>query len=772
MKQPYIKMNLVQPQYNFKPSITCITPDKTKIKEILNMLKDKGDKIIIKNINLVIFLIQMITKYISLTRINSQNSYYFKNKLKISSEIKKENIITDFDDKSNFNKIQENSPQNNNEEGFSFFEDFDNHIENETKKEENKIIDNPSEEKTESGNEKGKNMENKLENKYQQNLSTLISTEKEISPKDKKKLEYEEYFTLVEIQNGVSKITEENELIKKIRFFSSKKDKKIDIMEISVDNFLLYLESFTKNEFKGKYYIHEENNEYFISFSDWLCNKEYLTLSEIIICLFEMYIILSSYNNIELTDNKINEIYKNNQLTNIFFNIYHSSEKINDIINNDILSKKNIYKQIKKVKKDVKKLKQEAKIKNIISEVNEDFETNYIYEEDLTTKIINVIMATLPKTKKENQINILLDILFLDFDSMINGRRFIYENIREYIIHYLDPYFNYISSQINNYSIYMANATKIILSQFSFIRYFYIENILNKLRFKSNGYFKYMVLEHGSNGLGLCIEESDMDLYIYCNYINENDFRNDLKNELKNYAIVDENKKLNNLNLISFNFNYNYYNEIGLLITNSIKVDIVFTNKLEQYYKKKEIIDKIKALLNEYPEIKGCLLMLKRIFANRGLNIIYKGGMNPHSLLILLTYIKDRLLDCGEKINAGKLISLFCFEYSKFNYNYVIEKPSKRLRTKHEYIEEKKNEFNIDKRILDDINITIEDAFNEKNLIVCGFAPEKFIEIIKIFKILLEECKNMYLYFNDNKNKINNYCNFEFVLYLIKQVGK
>jgi len=219
-------MNLVQPQYNFKPSITCITPDKTKIKEILNMLKDKGDKIIIKNINLVIFLIQMITKYISLTRINSQNSYYFKNKLKISSEKKKENIITDFDDKSNFNKIQENSPQNNNEEGFSFFEDFDNHIENETKKEENKIIDNPSEEKTESGNEKGKNMENKLGNKYQQNLSTLISTEKEIPPKDKKKLEYEKYFTLVEIQNGVSKITEENELIKKIRFFSSKKDKK------------------------------------------------------------------------------------------------------------------------------------------------------------------------------------------------------------------------------------------------------------------------------------------------------------------------------------------------------------------------------------------------------------------------------------------------------------------------------------------------------------------------------------------------------------------
>ena len=48
--------------------------------------------------------------------------------------------------------------------------------------------------------------------------------------------------------------------------------------------------------------------------------------------------------------------------------------------------------------------------------------------------------------------------------------------------------------------------------------------------------------------------------------------------------------------------------------------------------------------------------MLKRIFDNRRLNIIYEGGMNPHSLLILLTYIKDRLLDYGEKINMGKLI--------------------------------------------------------------------------------------------------------------------
>ena len=48
--------------------------------------------------------------------------------------------------------------------------------------------------------------------------------------------------------------------------------------------------------------------------------------------------------------------------------------------------------------------------------------------------------------------------------------------------------------------------------------------------------------------------------------------------------------------------------------------------------------------------------MLKRIFDNRRLNIIYEGGTNPHSLLILLTYIKDILLDYGEKINMGKLI--------------------------------------------------------------------------------------------------------------------
>ena len=92
-------------------------------------------------------------------------------------------------------------------------------------------------------------MKNKLENKYHQNLSTLISTKKEIPPKDRKKLEYEKYFTLVEIQNGVSKITEENELIKKIIFFSSEKDKEIDIMEISVDNFFLVI-NFPKKNYK------------------------------------------------------------------------------------------------------------------------------------------------------------------------------------------------------------------------------------------------------------------------------------------------------------------------------------------------------------------------------------------------------------------------------------------------------------------------------------------------------------------------------------------
>ena len=74
---------------------------------------------------------------------------------------------------------------------------------------------------------------------------------------------------------------------------------------------------------------------------------------------------------------------------------------------------------------------------------------------------------------------------------------------------------------------------------------------------------------------------------------------------------------------------------------------------------------------------------------------------------------------------------------------------------------------------MNNINITIEIAFYEKNLIVFGFALEKFIEIIEIFKISLEECKDMYnLYFDVNMNKINNYFNFEFVLYLIKKLGK
>ena len=73
----------------------------------------------------------------------------------------------------------------------------------------------------------------------------------------------------MEDQEEKAKIAEEREFFSDfIRLFPSEKDEKINIMQIIPEIFLK--EKNNNPYFKSKYYIKKVNDEYFISFSNWL----------------------------------------------------------------------------------------------------------------------------------------------------------------------------------------------------------------------------------------------------------------------------------------------------------------------------------------------------------------------------------------------------------------------------------------------------------------------------------------------------------------------
>ena len=239
-----------------------------------------------------------------------------------------------------------------------------------------------------------------------------------------------------------------------MKIFSSKGDKEIDIMEISLESFLLTLNKFSNNHcFEGKYYIKKIDDKYFISFSEWLYRKEYFTLSEILFCLIEMHIILSWHNKIFPDIKKISDISSYNDLTIEIFDNYFTPNQINSIAENEIISKNKFAKQVKKARDDL-----------TINEVNQDFERGLKYFKGIITKIYGELF----NIKSESKIETLIKgMSSLDIYSFINGRRFVYSYLKECIIFYFNLYFKYMTVQITNYSKKIEAVSKKIQSYFS-----------------------------------------------------------------------------------------------------------------------------------------------------------------------------------------------------------------------------------------------------------------------------------------------------------------
>ena len=811
MKIPHIEIDMLlkTKEEEFKPSTIDMTENRVPLenyihvnlvfgKELANQPKttkrtnnkeNAEKKLVISSFNLFIFIFQMIIDYFS-SGSKLKRFYRFKDKAKLSIEEEEQTKNSINMDTPNFFGIDELLPKNVNDEEKQFFEDAEDIYENEIKNKKNEER-NQHDIKTEIGDEKGQIMKYKLEEKLRQEQKTTIHSQKENINTNKKELEFEKYFVPVEIDNDNMNY-EKEEIIEEqfLKLFSSKGDKEIDIMEISLESFLLYLKNFSNNHcFEGKYYIKKIGDKYFISFSEWLYQKEYFTLSEILICLIEMHIILSWHNKIMPDIKIISDISSYNDLAIETFDNYFTPNQINSIVENEIISKNNIAKQVNKVRDDLSKLNQEIIIKNTINEVNQDFETDHIYSKGIITRIYGELSNIISKNKIKT---LLLDILPLDISSLINGRRFVYSYLREYIINYFNLFFKYMTVQITNYSKIIGTVSKRIQSYFSIILKGPIRMAFEELRFNFKHRLNFQFFEHGSNGLGLCIEGSDLDLYLYSDYAEYTDsfFAEILKGIFGKYAIVSEKIIINpqKFNLITVyfcfeknifenpynyidNFDSNspgYLNEIGLPVTQSVKVDIIFTNNKKKYMEAMAIHEKVKNKLKQNPEIKDCLLVLKRIMIKNKLYKHYEGGIFSHALLSLLVYAEDRLLKYEEKIESGKLLSLFLIVYSKYDFlNNVVAEPGRKLISKERYPIPK------DIILYTCNNILIKDAFDENNLMVTGFTKnsiknsgnEQCEKIQKTFRRLFGVCKTYLSKYLTNNNLKEN--DIEFILDLI-----
>lgn len=769
-KRFYISTKIIQPSANIKDPTTVITPIKLEILDYISIPPDS-----LKNNGLKSTSIFTFSKRMFMEKYSSKNSsnIFFRRKEKV--EKTSNSLVQQYEEDNNFNQIQQDySVNSQSEQNSSLLGDLDDHENKKTLKEKNEIIDKDHTIKTESGieDEKDKIIQDQTENKTQQSHETNICTEKGIIEESNKEYEYERYFRVLEIldfEAQKEQIDEEKEFFSNIiRLFSSEKDKEINIMEINLE---FFLKDFNTNHyFEGKYYIKSLNNEFYISFPDWFCKKENFTLKDIIVSLFEMNVILTWYFKVEsfpIDIGEISEIYKENYLTILLFENLCDPKKIDNIIEKVILSKEKITEFVEEIRKDKAKLEQENKIKNELLEIN-NFERKDKCPEEIRNELKEEIFEKLSKAKNGNKIKALLDMLFLNFYSFMNGERFIRSKIRKYIIDYFKPFLKYISKQIAIYSKKTVDNQEKINSYFTNI-YNLIQERLEILKSQ----YKIKITKYGSYASKLFIEGSDMDLLIYYEEYKESEVPNfgkvlyKLFNNYKNIFLIN---KIDEKNLITLNFffqdiifedPYNYINNKKNYppINQTISVDITYTSKRDEYYKKKKIVEKILDKLLENPHIFFCYFVLKRILVINNLNKIYYGGLSSYGIQSLVFHIEDRTLKISpNKTKSGEFLFIFFVRYSKFDfYKYVVEKDGNKRRKKSEHPKTLKNPEYYENMI------TIDDPMDEDNLIKGGYTPTKFFidkpknyiceKIRTLFQKEFEVLKNCYLEFSKKTKK-------------------
>jgi DNA polymerase sigma len=201
----------------------------------------------------------------------------------------------------------------------------------------------------------------------------------------------------------------------------------------------------------------------------------------------------------------------------------------------------------------------------------------------------------------------------------------------------MDMIFTYYEQGINEYCAIVNNNLEI----FNKIKEKYQNEI--ECFIKDNLKDKYDISfgHYGSYYTGLQIEGSDMDIFILYKSKEDNNNILSFRNEL--YYLIRKNKPLYGAfklpddvipPLVILNIDIydeiirttvNEFNYINFEEKEKLKIDLTFNNNEEYLHINEKNVNYVKNAINEYPEIKPVILVLKRYFKNINMNKVFRG---------------------------------------------------------------------------------------------------------------------------------------------------
>ena len=280
-----------------------------------------------------------------------------------------------------------------------------------------------------------------------------------------------------------------------------------------------------------------------------------------------------------------------------------------------------------------------------------------------------------------------------------------------------EKYFDSLNKELNNYlSVTNSNITN--------IKIIYEQNLQNIESFIQNGLSENYEIKFGHYGSyfsNLSIEGSDLDILIYYHKKKEDlDFYKDILSLLEQK----ENEFINICPILTANVpvikleidikneikekdiklkNTSYFEEDELT---KIRIDLTFSENEQEFQHSHEVVTYINKSLEEYPQIKPILLLLKRYFKEMNMNKNYTGGLCSYSLfLLVLSFCK-----CNKQCESPtKLLYYFMENFTYFDYsNYCID-----VEKENCYVLKDKNE-SINEKSASDENSSYETNYEEK----------------------------------------------------------
>ena len=336
-----------------------------------------------------------------------------------------------------------------------------------------------------------------------------------------------------------------------------------------------------------------------------------------------------------------------------------------------------------------------------------------------------------------------------------------------------EKYFESLNKELNNY----LSVTNLNISNLKSLYEEKLQNIETLIKNRLSENYEIKFGHYGSFFSNLSIEGSDLDVLIYYHKKKEDvDFYKDIlnllgekENEFENIcpiltATVPVIKlQINIKNEIKekdIKLKHTSYFEEEDLTT--IKIDLTFTENEQDFQHSYEVVSYINKSLEEYPQIKPLLLVLKRYFKEMNLNKNYTGGLCSYSLfLLILSFCK-----CNKKCDSTtKLLFYFMENFTYFDYcNYCIDVEKDNcyiLKDKNDNITEKSasdenSSYDTNYELYEKEEIFIVDPFSKLNVSKSSFKVDEIILTFrKAFNLLYYEGWYYDLSSTNKKDEIN-----------------